>query len=83
MAKGSSGHTKVYVPTNTSEVLPKKTDDHPVMPAASAPEPEESAVSIIDAPESINTHEEGIYSSSCLDILRSKFFVKFILNVLV
>ncbi|XP_021905244.1 putative G3BP-like protein isoform X2 [Carica papaya] len=58
VAKGSSGHTKVYVPTNTSEVLPKKTDDHPVMPAASAPEPEESAVSIIDAPESINTHEE-------------------------
>ncbi|XP_039026185.1 nuclear transport factor 2-like isoform X2 [Hibiscus syriacus] len=49
--KGSSGPTRVYVPTNSSRVMPQKTESQPPVSPAPAP-PEASAPSSIDAPES-------------------------------
>ncbi|XWS44406.1 hypothetical protein CRYUN_Cryun15aG0042500 [Craigia yunnanensis] len=55
--KGGSGPTRVYVPTNSPRVTPKKTESQPLVSAAPAP-PEVSAPSSIDAPESNNIPEE-------------------------
>ncbi|XWS30158.1 hypothetical protein CRYUN_Cryun24cG0093800 [Craigia yunnanensis] len=55
--KGGSGPTRVYVPTNTTRVTPKKIENQPLVSAAPAP-PEASAPSSIDAPESNNVPEE-------------------------
>ncbi|XVE83679.1 hypothetical protein DITRI_Ditri16bG0105900 [Diplodiscus trichospermus] len=55
--KGGSGPTRVYVPTNTSKVTPKKTDSWPLVSAVPAPL-EASATSNTTAPESNNIAEE-------------------------
>ncbi|XVF58439.1 hypothetical protein PTKIN_Ptkin07bG0067000 [Pterospermum kingtungense] len=55
--KGGSGPTRVYVPTNSPRVTPKKTESQSVVSAAPAPA-EASAPSSIDAPESNNIPEE-------------------------
>ncbi|KAK8663705.1 hypothetical protein V6N13_083512 [Hibiscus sabdariffa] len=55
--KGSSGPTRVYVPTNSSRVLPPKTESQPPVSPAPAP-PEASAPSSIDAHESNDIPEE-------------------------
>ena len=47
------------MPTNTTTVTPKKTENQPLVSAAPAPS-EASAPSSIDAPESNNIPEEGI-----------------------
>ncbi|XP_050226281.1 nuclear transport factor 2-like [Mercurialis annua] len=57
VAKGSPGPTKVYIPTNTIKVTPKKLETHS-LPAASATEPETSAPSSSEAAESSNAEEE-------------------------
>ncbi|XP_059642491.1 nuclear transport factor 2-like isoform X2 [Cornus florida] len=49
--KGSSGPIKVFVPANTSRMLPMKTDKQSIGLATHAPEPEASAPSSINAPE--------------------------------
>ncbi|KAK8619320.1 hypothetical protein V6N13_133284 [Hibiscus sabdariffa] len=55
--KGSSGPTKVYVPTNSSRVMPQKTESQSPVSAAPAP-PEASAPSGINDPENNNIPEE-------------------------
>ncbi|XP_022773758.1 putative G3BP-like protein isoform X2 [Durio zibethinus] len=55
--KGVSVPTRVYVPTNTTRVTPKKTENQPLVSIAPAP-PEASALSSIDAQESNNIPEE-------------------------
>ncbi|KAE8720404.1 malonyl-CoA:anthocyanidin 5-O-glucoside-6''-O-malonyltransferase-like [Hibiscus syriacus] len=57
VAKGSPGPTRVYVPSNTTEVTPKKTEKQPPVSAVSAP-PEATAPSSDDALESNNIPEE-------------------------
>ncbi|GMI93113.1 hypothetical protein like AT5G60980 [Hibiscus trionum] len=55
--KGSSGPTRVYVPTSSSRVMPRKTESQPLATPAPAP-PEASEPSSIDAPESNDIPEE-------------------------
>ncbi|XWS40998.1 hypothetical protein CRYUN_Cryun17cG0043400 [Craigia yunnanensis] len=55
--KGGSGPIRVYVPTNTTRVTPKKTENQSLVSAAPAP-PEASAPSSIDSPDSNNIPEE-------------------------
>ncbi|XP_039009273.1 nuclear transport factor 2-like [Hibiscus syriacus] len=57
--KGSSGPTRVYVPTNSSRVMPRETESQPLLSPARAP-PEASAPSSIDfdATESNDIPEE-------------------------
>ncbi|KAK8556584.1 hypothetical protein V6N12_002982 [Hibiscus sabdariffa] len=55
--KGSSGPTRVYVPTNSSRMLPPKTESQPPVSPAPAP-PEASTPSSIDAHESNDIPEE-------------------------
>lgn len=59
--QGRLGPTKVYVPTNTAKVTPKKLENQSIASAPSAP-PETLAPSSIDVPENDNNpdHEEGI-----------------------
>ncbi|RVW31430.1 hypothetical protein CK203_086783 [Vitis vinifera] len=56
--KGSSGSTKVYVPTKTTKVTPAKTENQSPGLAAPAPVPESSVTSSINAPESSDAPEE-------------------------
>ncbi|KAK6279992.1 hypothetical protein POUND7_020259 [Theobroma cacao] len=55
--KGGSGPTRVYVPTNTPRVTPKKAENQSPVSAATAP-PEASLPTSVDAPESNNIPEE-------------------------
>ncbi|XVF14407.1 hypothetical protein REPUB_Repub09cG0056100 [Reevesia pubescens] len=55
--KGGSGPTRVYVPTNTTRVTPKKTENQSLVSAAPAT-PEASAPSSIDVPENNDFPEE-------------------------
>ncbi|KAG8482525.1 hypothetical protein CXB51_024081 [Gossypium anomalum] len=55
--KGSPGPTRVYLPSNTTKVTPKKTEKQPPISAAPAT-PEASAPSSADAPENDNIPEE-------------------------
>ncbi|KAK9272392.1 hypothetical protein L1049_002764 [Liquidambar formosana] len=55
----SSGHTKVYVPTNFVSMVPAKTEKQSPELVASAPVPEASGTSSISPPESSNAHEEA------------------------
>ncbi|KAL9427207.1 hypothetical protein AB3S75_029411 [Citrus x aurantiifolia] len=57
VAKGGSGPTKVYVPTNTVKVTTKKTENQPIK-SEKPPSSETSAPVSTDAPESSNAHEE-------------------------
>ncbi|XP_022741305.1 putative G3BP-like protein isoform X2 [Durio zibethinus] len=57
VTKGGSGPTRVYVPTNTTRVTPKKMENQPLVSTAPA-SPESSAPSSIDAPKSNDIHEE-------------------------
>ncbi|KAE8706248.1 putative anthocyanin 5-aromatic acyltransferase [Hibiscus syriacus] len=63
VAKGSLGPTRVFVPSNTTEVTPKETEKQPPVSAASAP-PEVSAPSSDDAPKGNDIPEEGIFRFS-------------------
>ncbi|GLU10949.1 hypothetical protein SLE2022_277240 [Rubroshorea leprosula] len=56
VTQGSPGLTKVYVPTNTAKVTPKKIENQSIVSAPSAP-PETSAPSNIDVPENDNNHD--------------------------
>ncbi|KAJ7971072.1 ras GTPase-activating protein-binding protein 2-like [Quillaja saponaria] len=58
VTKGSSGSTKVYVPTNTVKVAPKKTENQSFESAVSAADPEPSVPNNTDSHESRNTQEE-------------------------
>lgn len=60
VAKGSPGPNKVYVPTNTVKVAPKKTENSLPAPAASASVPEASAPTSTSTLEGSETNEEGI-----------------------
>lgn len=55
--KGSPGPIRVYLPSNTTKVTPKKTEKQPPISAAPAT-PEASAPSSADAPENDNIPEE-------------------------
>ncbi|XP_015579926.1 nuclear transport factor 2 isoform X1 [Ricinus communis] len=57
VARGSSGPTKVYVPTRTVKVSPKKPETHSV-PIAPVTEPEASMPSGNETPESSNAEKE-------------------------
>lgn len=59
VAKGSPGLTKIYVPTNTAKVTPKRTENQPHGSAMPASVPELSAPSGTSTPESGNDNEEG------------------------
>lgn len=56
--KGGSGPTRVYVPTNSPRVTPKKTESQPPVSAAAPAPAEASAPSCIDSPEHNNIPEE-------------------------
>ncbi|KAF5735602.1 Nuclear transport factor 2 family protein with RNA binding domain isoform 1 [Tripterygium wilfordii] len=58
VAKGGLGTTKIYVPTNTAKVAPKKAENQSVVPVVPAPEVEPSAPIESDNPESSNAHED-------------------------
>ncbi|XP_038695064.1 nuclear transport factor 2-like [Tripterygium wilfordii] len=58
VAKGGLGTTKIYVPTNTAKVAPKKAKNLSVVPVVPAPEGEPYAPINSDNPESSNAHEE-------------------------
>lgn len=64
VAKGSPGPNKVYVPTTTVKVAPKKTENSSPESAASASVPEASAPTSTSTLESSDTNEEGIYGFS-------------------
>lgn len=59
MVKGSSGATKVYMPTNSVKVSSKRTESSSVESAAPVSVPEASAPSSTGTAESGNTIEEG------------------------
>ncbi|GMN42098.1 hypothetical protein TIFTF001_011315 [Ficus carica] len=59
VAKGSPGLNKVYVPTNTAKVTPKRTENQPHGSAMPASVPELSAPSGTSTPESSNDNEEA------------------------
>ncbi|KAB1211528.1 putative G3BP-like protein [Morella rubra] len=58
VARGSSGPTKVYVPTNTIKVVPEKTENQSLGLIVLPSVPEASALSSVGTPESSNTQEE-------------------------
>ncbi|KAM5581198.1 nuclear transport factor 2 [Rosa sericea] len=58
VAKGSPGPNKVYVPTNTVKVAPKKAENSLPAPAASASVPEASAPTSTSTLEGSETNEE-------------------------
>lgn len=59
VAKGSPGPNKVYVPTTTVKVAPKKTENSSPESAASASVPEASAPTSTSTLESSDTNEEA------------------------
>ncbi|KAF5457644.1 hypothetical protein F2P56_021732 [Juglans regia] len=58
VTKGSSGPTKIYVPTNTLKVAPKKTENQSLGSVVPSSVPEPSAPSSVGTPESSNTQDE-------------------------
>ncbi|KAJ7974306.1 ras GTPase-activating protein-binding protein 2-like [Quillaja saponaria] len=58
VTKGSAGSTKVYVPTNTVKVAPRKPENQSIESAVSAAVPEAAAPNSTGTPESSNTQEE-------------------------
>jgi len=56
--KGSSGPTKIYVPTNTLKSGPNKTENL-VVESVESDEVPEAALDIVNDPESSDAHEEG------------------------
>lgn len=59
MAKGGSGPSKVYVPTNTVKATTKNIENQPIK--SENPVSSETSASVsTDAPESSNAREEGI-----------------------
>lgn len=59
VAKGSPGLTKVYVPTNTAKVAPKKTENQYVESAA--PVPDVPTRDNANSTEISNVSDEGVY----------------------
>lgn len=58
VTKGSSWPTKVYVPTNTIKVVPKKSENQSLGSVPPTSVPEASAPSSVGTPESSNTQED-------------------------